>query len=381
MVFLFVTHYAGFYGANKSMLTLILMLREKYGIQPLVLLPSEGQMCRELKKGCIKYFVSHYYWWVNYNHGFYQWLLNKRKQLINMRRIRGLCDLFKYYKIDLVYTNSICVNIGYLIAKRMNVPHIWHFRESLKQFSIKFSLSLFLSKRILFDEVNKRYILISDYMMTYYKRYLPCNRMVKLYNGVDLPHDVSRMEANRLYSRLQIACVGVVSEQKNQMELLKALTLLKKEGIIVDIWLIGAAKAEYTSIIKKYIKENNMDDMVHIVGHTDNVFDLLKHMNLGVVSAQDEAFGRVTIEYMLMQMPVVVSDSGANAELVEPGVTGEIYKSGNVVDLAKAIKHYIDYPELLEKQGLLAECKAKTEFSAEQNADLVYKQIENVLNN
>ena len=48
MTILFVTHYAGFYGANKSLLALMLLLREKYGVQPLVLLPSEGPMCSQL---------------------------------------------------------------------------------------------------------------------------------------------------------------------------------------------------------------------------------------------------------------------------------------------------------------------------------------------
>ena len=88
MSVLFVTHYSGFYGANKSLLTLMVLLRERYGINPIVLLPSEGQMCEALKHEGIPYNVSHYYWWVNYNHGIFQWLLNKRKQLINILRIK-----------------------------------------------------------------------------------------------------------------------------------------------------------------------------------------------------------------------------------------------------------------------------------------------------
>ena len=83
MHILFITHYAGFYGANKSMLTLISLLRERYNVEATVLLPHSGVMCEMLEKNRIPYVVSHYYWWVNDNHGIFQKILNKRKQLLN----------------------------------------------------------------------------------------------------------------------------------------------------------------------------------------------------------------------------------------------------------------------------------------------------------
>ena len=374
---LFVAHTSGFYGANKSLLTLMILLRERHGINPVVLLPNKGQMCVVLNEAGIPYKVFHYYWWVNNNHGFFQWLLNKRKQLVNLKRLKKICKLYEEENIDLIYTNSICVNVGYLMAKRMGVPHIWQARESLVQFSLSLSLSLSLS--IWSSVVNKKYILISDYMMEYYKRYLPNDRMVKVYNGVDLPKDVCDRSKNNICGRLQIGCMGILSEQKNQLELLRAQALLHKEGVDVETWLIGSAKADYTPILQDFIKTNDLHQIAHIVGHQNDVFPILQQMNLGVVSAHDEAFGRVTVEFMLMRMPVVVSHSGANAELVESGVTGEVYELGDVEALAQAIKMYVKKPELLEEQGARAEQKAKEEFSAERNADLIFEQINQVI--
>ena len=373
MKILFVTHYGGFYGANKSLLTLMLLLRERYGVQPIVLLPSMGPMCERLKEESISYKVFHYYWWVNYNRGIFQWLLNKRKQLVNLTRVGGLCNLFKDNSIDLIYSNSICVNVGFFIAKRLGVPHIWQARESLVQYSL--SLSLPLSKRIWASPVNRKYLLISDYMMSYYKPILPAERMARVYNGVNLPLGTRRMKENCIGKRLQIVSVGVLCEQKNQMELLKAQAVLLKRGIEVDVWLIGTEKQDYAVKLHNYVKKEGMENLVHFVGHTDDVFELLQRMNLGVVSAHDEAFGRVTVEYMLMRMPVVVSRSGANAELIEPGITGEIYHLGDVEALADAIEDYVKHPEQLETQGEVAEQKARRDFSAEKNAELIYQQI------
>ena len=377
MTILFVTHYAGYYGANKSMVTLISLLREKYGVKPLVLLPSEGAVCHNLKENNISYLVHHYYWWVNDNKGVFQYWLNKRKQLKNIFKYRRISKLLQGRNIDLVYSNSVTINIGMLFAKQLHVPHVWHFRESLSQFNLSLSLSLSLS--LWNKPQNKKYILISDYMMDFYRKYLPQDRMMRIYNGVDLPKGVSRTNPNVVLKRLKVAIVGVACDQKNQMELLQAQALLKAKGVEIETYVIGTNKKEYLAQLEQYIAEHDLKELVHLVGHTDDVFSVLQEMNLGVVCAKDEAFGRTTIEFMLMKMPVVVSDSGANAELVCDGVDGMVYPLGNVSALADAIRNYVENPKLLEEHGKTAYEHARENFSAEQNAEIIYKTINEIM--
>ena len=380
MNILFVTHYSDFYGANKSLLALTVLLRKKHGIKPLVLLPNEGPMCQKLEEQGIEYLVSPFYWWVNYNHGLLQWALNKRKQWINWRRAKKICSQIKGYSVDLVYSNSVCINFGFLIAQRMGLPHIWQFRESLTSFSFSFSLSLPSTRRIFASKVNKRYVLVSDYMMSFYETYLPHERMVCVYNGVDLPVGTARLEENKIHDRLQVACVGLISDQKNQMELLRAQSILHKRGVDIETWFAGYNDgSDYRASLEEYSKANDLEGLTHYVGHSDQVYDGLRKMNLGVVTARDEAFGRVTIEYMLMKLPVVGSRSGATPELVRQGVTGELYELGDVTALADLIEGFVKQPELLVSQGEAAFLDATERFSAERNADRIYEQIVDVL--
>lgn len=387
MTIVFVTHYSGYYGANKSLLTVMCQLRERYGIKPLVLLPSKGPVCAELEEVGIPYVVRHYYWWVNDNHGLFQWLLNKRKQWRNQLKIGGLCDSVLTLSQErygenpaLVYTNSVCVNVGIFMAERLGVSHVWQFRESLSQFSLSLSLSLALSLKLWEKKVNRRYVLISDYMMNYYRPYLPAERMTCIYNGVSIPPKAERETKNTQIGRLKVAIVGVVCQQKNQLELLQAQSILHEQGIEIDTYIIGTNKKEYLQQVEAYVQEHELSQYVHIMGHQDDVFAVLKAMNLGVVSATDEAFGRTTIEFMLMKMPVVVSNSGANAELIRDGQDGYIYASGEADALAEAIKRYVDQPELLQVQGESARQYAMDNFSAEKNAEAIYKVINEVMN-
>mgnify|MGYP003466277239 FL=1 len=385
MTIVFVTHYSGYYGANKSLLTVMCQLRERFGIKPLVLLPSSGPVCGALEEVGIPYVIRHYYWWVNDNHGAFQWLLNKRKQWRNQWKIGGACDSVLALSQErygenpaLVYTNSVCVNVGIFMAERLGVPHMWQFRESLSQFSL--SLSLALSLRLWRKDGNRRYVLISDYMMRYYRPYLPAERMTCIYNGVSLPAKAERGTENVLKGRLKVAIVGVVCQQKNQLELLQAQSILHEQGIEIDTYIIGTNKKEYLQQVEAYVQEHGLSQNVHIMGHQDDVFAVLKEMNLGVVSATDEAFGRTTIEYMLMKMPVVVSDSGANTELIRNGQDGYVYPSGDIDALAAAIMRYVEQPELLQVQGKSACQYAIDNFSAEKNAEAIYKVINEVMN-
>src|SRR5690606_13640006 len=54
-----------------------------------------------------------------------------------------------------------------------------------------------------------------------------------------------------------------------------------------------------------------------------------------------ETFGRVAIEALAKGTPVIVSDMGAMAELVDDGVTGRKFAAGDAADLARAVERFL----------------------------------------
>lgn len=143
------------YGANQSLCTLILELKEFYNINPIVMLRLSGPICDFFDRQGIKYYISHFYWWLNDNRGLFQIFLNVRKQIRNWLRLSKWVKLIEKEKINLVYTNSVTINIGVFISRRLNCPHIWHIREGIEQFPLKYSLGKFLSKIILKNGADK----------------------------------------------------------------------------------------------------------------------------------------------------------------------------------------------------------------------------------
>lgn len=375
---LFITHYSEMYGANKSMCQLILELKNNYDIHPLVLIPRNGSICKVLEDSGIEYKISHYYWWVNHESGLFKKILNIRKQFINLLKSRKLFNLYKDSNIDIVYSNSVTINIGYYLSAQLKKPHIWHFRETLDSFNFKFSLGYSFAK-YLFIRGASKYIVISDFVMQEYKKILPTNKVVRIYNGISLSAIYSTFKTPS-NDTLNLCCIGVICEQKNQLEILEAINILKKEGITnVRLHLIGSSKKEYLRQIIEYIKHNKLDEMVCIHGHQSNVNKFLNTMDVGIVSARDEAFGRVSIEYMLHKMPVIASLSGANQEIVKDGINGHLYELDNPKQLAEKIDFLLKNPIHTKDIGSMAFRYAQLNFSSEQNAKEVYNIIHDLL--
>ena len=274
----------------------------------------------------------------------------------------------------MVYTNSVTINIGVFISRRLNCPHIWHIREGIEQFPLKYSLGKFLSKIILKNGAGK-YILISDFLVRNYVNMLPMDRVVRIYNGVSI-RDESR-ELNQLETVLHLCMTGVVTEQKNQVDAVKAIGVLLKKGYKeVHLHIIGGEVTGYRKELNDYIETNSLQSYITFHGYKANVHSFLDNMNIGLMCSRDEAFGRVTIEFMLHKMPVIASNSGANPELVINRINGDIYTLNNPVDLAEKIEKYLANPSLLQKVGLSAYLYAKHNFSSKKNTDSVYRVIQ-----
>jgi len=54
---------------------------------------------------------------------------------------------------------------------------------------------------------------------------------------------------------------------------------------------------------------------------------------------------------MASKTPVIASDIGGNAELVEDGVTGFLFNTGDERDLAEKMSHFINNSDIIKKFG------------------------------
>lgn len=368
------------YGANQSLCRLIIELREHYNVKPIVLIPNIGTICKFLDQNEITYYVKHYYWWVNDNKGILQYFLNWRKQFNNRLQIKELVMLVKSHNIDLVYSNSVTINIGTFVSRKLNCPHIWHLRESMQSYGFKFSTGRFLSELFL-KRANGRYILISFYLKRCYESILPKNSTSVIYNGIDISKTLPFKKSTTGF--INLCMTGIISEQKNNLDALKALNILVHVRKInnIRLHLIGGHNADYLQTCSNFIQKYQLADFVKFYGYIEDIESLISSMDIGLMCSHDEAFGRVTIEYMIHGLPVIASNSGANPELVKEGIVGFLYEIYNPEDLADKIASFISNPTIIRTIGQSARTYAIENFSSQKNTSEIYKVICEVLEN
>ncbi|WP_377521622.1 glycosyltransferase family 4 protein [Priestia megaterium] len=370
MKVLFITHYSDFYGANKSMLNLILDLKARYGVSPIVLCPYKGPLTDELQKFDIPFVINVFYIWETTNAKVT--LKDHMKMYYNKFIVSNkVVKTMEATDIDIVHSNSSVFNIGQLIADKLNVPHIWHLREFGK---LDYNFRYISSNKYVKKTYSKatKLIAISDAIKDYYKNLSPDGNFIRIYNGLK-PNSFKKMSELK-QDAIQFVCVGLLCEGKNQLEIIEACSLLIKnnhKNFVIN--LIGDGDDEYLKTIKKYIDNNNIGEYVKIWGYRSDVEDLLTFMDVGIMSSINEAFGRVTIEYMMAQMPVVGTRAGGTKEIINHGYAGFLYNSGDVKDLYENMRYFLINHQQISIMGKQAKKWADKHFSLESNTNAVYE--------
>lgn len=95
---------------------------------------------------------------------------------------------------------------------------------------------------------------------------------------------------------------------------------------------------------------------------------LYMQSDLFVLPSLGECFGIATVEAMGAGMPVIASDVGGTADIIEPGRNGYIVPAGSAYELGRAITAVSDDPDRMHDMGIQSRQMAEERFDLETNA-------------
>ena len=210
--------------------------------------------------------------------------------------------------------------------------------------------------------------------------YVTSEKIEIIYNGISLDkYNKSAIHNNNI---LQFCCCGNVHPSKNQLEILKATDILVNEMGIKDfkINIIGYDSTQYKQKLLKFIDENKINNYVVFHGMIKNIPEILEKMDVGLMVSNNEAFGRVTIEYMFQNLCVIANDSGANREIINSKEIGIIYPKGNFQVLAEKMKYLIVNKKAMLSMANKANHYARSNFNSNLNSKKIYEYYIKILN-
>jgi len=115
-------------------------------------------------------------------------------------------------------------------------------------------------------------------------------------------------------------------------------------------------------------RELGLEDVVALLPHRPDVAGVLAGLDVLVCPSADEPFGMIVLEAMAAGTPVVASDSGGPAEILEDGRSGLLFRTGSASALASAVLRVLDEPGLGARLAAEAGHRVRTAFGSARYA-------------
>lgn len=279
---------------------------------------------------------------------------------------KALAEIIKKHSIDVIHTNSCVIDTGALTAKKAGIRHVWHLREFGKEDFNFFPVKPHMNS--LMNKCTTRFIAVSNAVRNaWIGRGIDKNKVAVLYDGVDASLFKYKHSTSD-HSKIRIVMTGSFCEAKDQLRLVKALTHLKDIIDRLDISFYGKTEGDYYETVQELVVENSLSEHVHFKGYSNNIPRELSNYHVGVLCSRAEAFGRVTVEYMLSGLCVIAPKSGANIELLEKDACGLLYDKDDPLSLANEIRYLVSNQEVIDKMGSTARIIAEEKYDIRKNA-------------
>lgn len=389
MNILHITSGDGKYG-SALVLEELIKCELKAGIVPVVVSPRKNEFTEFCDKNNIRNYVFYYEWSQIPKHNagivfgakyLFRWVLY---HVFNPYAEKCIEKIIVDEKIDVVHTNNMVTDIGRKTTDKLGINHIWHLRELLKE-----NYNCYPIHRDYIDRLagkKNHFIAISRFVKDKWTELgIDESRITVIYDGVDCDRftahgggDWVAPKGKRLGNEEMIRFVmcGSYCKAKGQKKLIESLSCLDEnelEAISLDLY--GDPHGEYFEETRKLIMEKKLEKCVNIAGYSNNIPEVLKNYDCGIMCSENEAFGRVTIEYMLAGLCTILPETGANIELMGDGAQAIKYDVYDTTSLAGAIKTVIARPELISEYGMNNREYALNRFDINVNADNIIKYI------
>jgi glycosyltransferase involved in cell wall biosynthesis len=163
--------------------------------------------------------------------------------------------------------------------------------------------------------------------------------------------------------------VGSLQAGKRQEDAVRALALLRDQGLKAGLWLVGGGGRQYTAYLQELVREHDLTGQVRFWGQVGNAYPYIQEADALILASRCEAFARVTVEAMKAGKPVIGARSGGTVEQIRDGFNGFLYRPRDYQDLAGRIRYLAGDPEAAREMGRQGRHWALATFTRERYRD------------
>lgn len=178
---------------------------------------------------------------------------------------------------------------------------------------------------------------------------------------------------------LRSSVVLVASRLEPEKRVDAGVRAFAASGLAGQGWRLAVAGTGSLEVAtKELVAGLGLDGAVDLLGHRDDVADLMADAAVLLAPTPGEHFGLSVLEAMASGVPVVADGSGGHVESL--GAAGEpgLYATGDVADAARRLRALADDPGLRDRYGAALQVRQRAEFSLAHQAaatERVYRAV------
>ncbi len=135
-----------------------------------------------------------------------------------------------------------------------------------------------------------------------------------------------------------IIMIAELNENKNQIQLIKAMEVLKDKYPNIKALLVG--EGPKLEELQQEVNNRGLNQKIHFLGFRTDINELINVSNIGVLLSYREGLPRNLMELMACEKQVLVTDIRGCRDIVSDNIIGKIVKVGDYLQTASYLEFY-----------------------------------------
>jgi len=198
-----------------------------------------------------------------------------------------------------------------------------------------------------------------------------------IYTGIDTDKFIPEIKKDfkkewGIKDEVVVGIVAVLRSQKRHMDLLEAIKTID------NIKLIIVGEGPQRRNIENFIKNNNLENKVIMMGHREDVDLILPNFDIFVLPSREEALGTSLLEAQSAGVCALGSRVGGIPECIKENHTGLLFEPLNPQDLKEKLQILVNDKDLREQFSNNAREFIVKNFSVEKmvkNTKKLYERV------
>ena len=302
------------------------------------------------------------------------------KKAVNLKTFVVLYRYISKNNFNVIHTHSSIDSwLGGVVGKLLRIPVIRTRHVSLP-------VNDFFPNHLLYSYIPQR-ILTSGNMISAVVKKIRCvdsNKVVSVPAGVDLRRFDPGISGKKIRDELQVekdqflvGKIGVIRGWKGHDFFLEAIPKILQEIHQARFVIVGDGPG--FEEIKSKIKIAGLENKVKLLGHRDDIPEIIAGLDVQVLASFDgEGTPQVILQAFAMKTPIVATKIASIPELLGNGERGVLIEPKNATSLAEGVLKLIRNPEIANRMIEKANSFCRTELTVDKMMDstiAVYEEV------